>query len=43
MKQECREDDGAGEFKFELDIAEEPAEYQCKIPSGYSGEFPAVV
>ena len=42
MEPECRDDDGAGEFKLELDVAEEPAEYQRKIPSGFSGEFPAV-
>ena len=43
MKQECREDEGAGEFKLEVDVAEEPAEYQRTMPAGSSGEFPAVV
>ena len=42
METECREDDGAGEFKLEVDIAEEPAEYQRKMPSASSGECPAI-
>ena len=43
MKPECRKDDGTEEFKLEVDVAEEPAEYQRTIPSSSSGEFPAVV
>ena len=43
MKQECREDDGAEEFKFEVDVAEEPVEQQQKMPSSSSGEFPSEV